>query len=168
MSSSFTLPPLPFQPLLDSYRAITGNELTPQTMQLLNTSQLTLVAYDILRREVMEGGFIQLIYNGYGAFIFQNPFGTLMRQWGIDRMATLINKARQHYRHYAPQIMAAQTDDDFMALYEQMPQFDSCDDLFIDIEEDITRQILAYTEQHPEEFLPADEQHKNQEPQGIV
>jgi hypothetical protein len=46
------------------YDAI-GGELTPETMAELNTDQLTLLAWDTLHKEVMDGGFVQLIYNGY-------------------------------------------------------------------------------------------------------
>ena len=59
-----------------------GGELTPETMSALNSSQITLLAYDTLRRELMEGGFVQLIYNGYGPFIFKNPFAKVLKGWG--------------------------------------------------------------------------------------
>ena len=51
-----------------------GGELTTETMPMLNVNQITLLAYDIFHEEVMDGGFVQLIHNGYGGFIFQNPF----------------------------------------------------------------------------------------------
>ena len=54
------------------YDAI-GGELTAESMQQLNADQLTLLAWKILHDEVMDGGFVQLIYNGYGPFIFKNP-----------------------------------------------------------------------------------------------
>ena len=42
-----------------------GGQLTTETMGELNTDQLTLLAWDILHQEVMDGGFIQLIHNGF-------------------------------------------------------------------------------------------------------
>ena len=56
-----------------------GGILTGESMLKLNSDQITLIAYMILRNEVMEGGFIQLIHNGYGPFIFENPFAKAMR-----------------------------------------------------------------------------------------
>ena len=47
-----------------------GGELNAENMQQLSVAQITLLAYDILHEEVMDGGFVQLIYNGYGGFIF--------------------------------------------------------------------------------------------------
>ena len=147
-------PPLPEEllTLIDRYDVMTGGELTAETMQRLNVDQLTLYAYHIVRREVMQGGFIQLIYNGYGGFIFHNPFAKVIRQWGLDELATLINKARKYEQRYGEQIASAQTDDDFMALYEQMPQFDDCDDAFVEKEEMFTSQVAAYVRQHSGAF----------------
>lgn len=50
--------------------AIDG-ELTLENMEQLNADQITLLAWNILHEEVMDGGYIQLIHNGYGAFIFK-------------------------------------------------------------------------------------------------
>lgn len=43
-----------------------GGRLDAETMPLLNGEQITLLAYVALRDEVMDGGFVQLIHNGYG------------------------------------------------------------------------------------------------------
>ena len=47
-----------------------GGKLDAEAMARLNAPQITLLAYRILRDEVMDGGFVQLIHNGYGGFIF--------------------------------------------------------------------------------------------------
>ena len=64
-----------------------GGEVNAETLPLLNGEQTTLLAYFILREEVMDGGFIQLIHNGYGPFIFLNPFAKAMRLLGIKDLA---------------------------------------------------------------------------------
>ena len=43
-----------------------GGKLTCDNMSELNADQITLIAYTVLRDEVMDGGFVQLIYNGWG------------------------------------------------------------------------------------------------------
>ena len=68
-----------------------GGELNAQTMPLLAPDQITLLAYMRVREEVMDGGFVQLIHNGYGPFIFLNPFAKAMRLWGIKEMTNLIS-----------------------------------------------------------------------------
>ena len=59
-----------------------GGKLDADTMTSYSADQITLLAYDILRSEMLEGGFIQLIHNGYGPFIFLNPFAKAIRLWG--------------------------------------------------------------------------------------
>ena len=61
------------QVFIDRYREVIGGELNAGNMGLLNGEQISLLAYALFREEVMDGGFIQLIHNGYGPFIFDNP-----------------------------------------------------------------------------------------------
>ena len=74
------------------YEAI-GGELTAETMSELNADQLTLLAWDILHEEVMGGGFVQLIHNGYGAFIFKNPVAKVLRMWELREPSKLLYEA---------------------------------------------------------------------------
>ena len=60
-----------------------GGELTAETMGELNSDQITLLAWDILHEEMMDGGMIQLIHNGYGPFIWLNPTDKAFRNWGL-------------------------------------------------------------------------------------
>ena len=46
-----------------------GGRLNSESMDKLSSEQHTLLAYKWLRDEVMEGGFIQLIYNGYAPYV---------------------------------------------------------------------------------------------------
>lgn len=59
--------------VVQAVKQTAGGELTAESMQQLTADQITLWGYDILHEEVMDGGFIQLIYNGYGPFFFDNP-----------------------------------------------------------------------------------------------
>ena len=70
------------QVFVDAIGNAIDNKLTLETMQQLNADQITLLAWSYLHQEVMDGGYVQLIYNGYGAFIFKNPFAVAMRNWG--------------------------------------------------------------------------------------
>ena len=73
------------QVFTDRYKEVIGGELTAESMPLLTGEQHTLLAYQIFRDEVMDGGFCQLIQNGYGGYIFANPFAKVMRLWGSGR-----------------------------------------------------------------------------------
>lgn len=129
-----------------------GGELNAETMAELNADQITLLAYSIVQSEVMDGGFIQLIYNGYGGFIFINPFNKAVRAWGLDDLSGLIKKAGNLYRKYRSEIECECTDDEFMAMFEKYPEFDDLDDKFVENEEQWTSAIAHYIDEHIDRF----------------
>ena len=133
------------------YDAI-GGELTAEGMAMLNSDQITLLGYHILCDEVMDGGFVQLIHNGYGPFFFRNPFAKAMRTWGLQDLAKLVNKAHRLYGKYHEDIEADCTDEEFMALFERFSQFDDCDDEFVENEEQWTQMIAFYIDEHIDRF----------------
>ena len=125
-----------------------GGELTADTMSQLSADQITLLAYQILHDEVMEGGFIQLIHNGYGPFIFLNPFAKAMRLWGAREFSKLVYDGRKLYEQHAEDLTKDCTDEEFMALYEQYEEFDELDDNFIEMEEEVTEVVAHYIDEH--------------------
>ena len=129
-----------------------GGELTPDTLQQLNSDQITLLAWDILHEEVMDGGFVQLIHNGYGPFIFKNPLAKAMKLWGLRELSKLIYAGHTLYIKYGEALERDCTDDEFMALFEQYPEFDDMDDEFVEQEEVWTEQIARYIDEHIERF----------------
>lgn len=141
------------QVFIDAINTAIGGQLTQDNMAQLNADQITLLGWSYLHREVMEGGYIQLIYNGYGAFIFKNPFAVAMRNWGLRELYTHIKHAKKFYDKYHEEIEKVVSDDDFMALYEQMPEFDEFDDEFIVNEEHWCEMIAAYIDDHIDNFV---------------
>ena len=131
--------------------AIEG-QLTTETMSELNSDQITLLAYSMLRDEVMDGGFVQLIHNGYGPFIFKNPFAKAIKQWGLRDLSKLIYNAHSLYVKYGAEIEKECTDEEFMALFEQFEEFDEMDDAFVENEEDWTNMVAVYIDDHIENF----------------
>lgn len=128
-------------------------QLTAETMAELSTDQLALLAWDALHEEVMGGGYIQLIYNGWGAFIFRNPLAKIFRNWGIDGLSTHLKHAQKPYEKYQGEIEQELTDEEFMALFEQMPEFDDFDDEFVEREEEWTSRIAVYVDDHLDDFI---------------
>lgn len=136
----------------DAIREAIGGELNAESMKELNASQITLLAYDILRTELMDGGFVQLIHNGYGGFIFLNPFAKMMRLWGLKDLQDLIYDARKPYERHHQEIEKECSDDEFMAMFEQFEAFDDMDDRFVANEEEYTESIAHYVDEHLDEF----------------
>ena len=136
----------------DAIMEAIGGELNETTMQKLNGEQITLLAYIILRNEVMDGGFVQLIHNGYGGFIFLNPFAKAMRLWGAHDFSKLVYKGRKLFEKYGEELTKECSDEEFMALFEQYPEFDVLDDEFVECEEEVTEIIARYVDEHIEQF----------------
>ena len=129
-----------------------GGQLTAENMGELNADQITLLAWDTLHEEVMDGGFVQLIHNGYGPFIFKNPFAKAMKLWGLRDLSKLIYDAHSLWLKHREQIERELTEEEFMALFEQMPEFDDLDDAFIENEEEWMSMVAHYVDEHIENF----------------
>lgn len=138
------------------YDAI-GGELTAVSMAELNADQVTLLAYITLRDEMMDGGMVQLIHNGYGAFLFNNPFAKAVKLWGIKDLSKLMYNAYPLYRLHHEDIERECTDEEFAALYEQFPKFDDIDDEFVENEERWTAQVAEYIDNNIEKFCVIEE-----------
>ena len=106
------------QVFIDRYREVIGGELNAGNMGMLNGEQISLLAYALFREEVMDGGFIQLIHNGYGPFIFDNPFAKAMRLMGAHDFSKLVYKGKRLYDKYKEELTKDCSDEEFMALFE--------------------------------------------------
>ena len=129
-----------------------GGELNAETMQRLNPDQITLLAYCIYREEVMDGGHVQLIHNGYGPFIFLNPFAKAMRLWGAKEFSKLVYGGRKFFEENQKTLTKECSDEAFMAIYENFPEADDLDDEFIIMEEEVTAIVARYIDEHIQNF----------------
>lgn len=136
----------------DAYLKAVGGELTAQTMPQLNGEQISLLAYVMFRDEVMDGGFVQLIHNGYGPFIFDNPFAKAMRLMGAHDFSKLVYKAKKLYDVHKEELTCECNDEEFMALFEKFDKFEDLDDAFIEMEEEVTEALARYVDEHIELF----------------
>lgn len=140
------------QVFTDRYLEVIGGELNAETMSMLNGEQITLLAYIMFRDEVMDGGFIQLIHNGYGPFIFENPFAKAMRLMGAKPFSKLVYEGRALYEKYGTELTKECSEQEFMELFERFPEFDDLDDEFIEMEEQVTATLACYVDEHLELF----------------
>lgn len=141
------------QVVVDAIKDYVGGQLTTEAFQVLEPDHITLWGYVMLRDELCDGGFIQLIHNGYGPFFFHNPFAKAMRLWGLKDFSKFIYRARELYDEHHEDLERELTDEEFMALYEAYPQFDDLDDEFIANEEEITSQVAHYLDDHLLDFI---------------
>ncbi|MEG1562483.1 MAG: DMP19 family protein [Bacteroides sp.] len=134
------------------YKEEIGKELTAETMPLLTGEQHSLLAYQFFRDEIMDGGFCQLIQNGYGGYIFDNPFAKVMRIWGAEDFSKLIYKAKKIYDANRADLEKERTNEEFMAMYEPYEAFDDLEEEYFSMEEQVTALIAAYVDEHLDLF----------------
>ncbi|MDD6892289.1 MAG: DMP19 family protein [Bacteroidales bacterium] len=141
------------QVVVDACLAATGGGVDAATMPLLNGWQHSLLGYHFFREEVDEGGFIQLIQNGYGPYIFLNPFAKAMRLMGAKDFSKLLYEAREIYDAHREDLERDCTEDEFMAMYERYEAFDDLEERFMDMEEEVTETLARYVDEHLEDFV---------------
>lgn len=136
----------------DKYLEVIGGQINTQTMPLLNGYQHALLSFRIFVDEVEVGGFIQLIQNGYGPYIFDNPFAKSMRIMGAKKFSKLIYAAKTIYDKHKEELEKERTEDEFMELYEQYDKLGDLDDEFLEMEEIVTDALAHYVDEHIDEF----------------
>ena len=140
------------QVFTDAYLEALGGKITADNMQLLNGSQHTLLAHRFFQDEMRDGGFVQLIQNGYGGYIFENPFAKAIKQFGAAELAKLIYKAKEIYDPNKTALERETTEEEFNAMYVDFEVFDDLEELYFDIEEQQTSLIAAYVDNHIADF----------------
>lgn len=138
-----------------------GGQLTNDNMDLLSLDEHCLLAYRYLRDEVMQGGFIQLIQNGYGPYVLSGPFPMLLKkEWGLKDFSKLIYNVAHEYKAHKEQLEADKSDEDFMAQYEQYEKLnDYGDDFLDDWEEEITPLIADIFKERQKQHNGKEERH---------
>ena len=140
------------QVFIDKYLEVTGGEINASTMPLLNGHQHTLLGYHFLREELNVGGFVQLIQNGYGPYIFDTPFAKAMRLFGLKEFSKLFYAAKKIYDENKEDLEKERDDEAFMAMYVEYEAFDDLEEKFMEMEEYVTAKLAEYVDEHLELF----------------
>ena len=136
----------------DAYLEAVGGNLNASGMDKLNGYQHTLLAYRFLSDEINEGGFVQLIQNGYGGYIFGNPVAKALKQFGAVEMGKLLYKAKEIYDANRERLERETSEDEFMAMYEEFEAFDDLEEQFFIVEEETTAAIARFVDENLAEF----------------
>jgi hypothetical protein len=75
-----------------------------------------------------------------------------MRLWGLREFSKFLYSARELYVQYKKEIEKECSDEEFMAMFEQYPEFDELDDAFVEMEEEVTAAVAHYVDEHIENF----------------
>lgn len=126
-----------------------GGQLTDDVMDRLSLDEHCLLAYRYLRDEVMEGGWFQLIQNGFGPYILLGPLPMLMKkEWGLKDFGQYLFDVSREYKKNKEELERDKTDEEFMASYEQFETLNEMGDDFLDEWEEMVTPaiVMGYIE----------------------
>lgn len=136
----------------DAYLEELGGDITAENMDRLNGYQHTLLALRFFAEEVNQGGFVQLVQNGYGGYLFNNPVAKALRLMGATGLSKILYKAKEIYDAHREELEKETTEEEFMAMYTDFEQFDELEEKFFYIEEEEITIIAHYVDEHLEDF----------------
>ncbi len=119
----------------------------------LSDGQQLLLAYDYMRMQVGQGGFIQFIQNGYIGLLpsMIEQLYTL----NLPAMAKVLDDVLKVYVLNRDLLNKQTTVEEFAKLYDELKEFELIDDQFNQLNEQTIRQILDYAYSHLDEFVTA-------------
>lgn len=127
-------------------------------MRCLNDEQHTLTAFCYLDSKVQEGGFVQLIAEGYGEYVFHNPLADSLRRWRIKPTPKVLDKAKALYERDGAKIEAmAQEGAAVATIRARFPDFEELDGEYYDTADDDMTAAAEYVSENWEKFAAIDD-----------
>lgn len=140
--------------VLEPYEnAIEEAEDEEEILDQLSDDQHALLIYNALYGQVTNGGFLQLIHNGYGQFVFDPVFVEDLQRWSMNETATLLEKAMAIYEENKTLLEQERDLEQFSALYKQFTAFEPLDSKFYDIMDEEVKRFRNYIEAHLDSFV---------------
>ena len=121
------------QLFIGKYHELLSSDPTGQIQNQFTAEQNILMAFNILDGQVCKGGFIQLIENGYGSYIFDTPLSDYLRDWGASTTADVIDQAAILYYQKKDILEREKTLEEFVKMYQEHLEFEPLDDTFLQI-----------------------------------
>ena len=128
----------------DKYLTEIDSNITAENMHKLNGHQHALLAYRYFWEEINHGGFVQLIQNGYGGYIFDNPTAKAWKLFGAEKTAKIIYKAKEIFDANRVELERETTDEEFHSMYVDFEVFDELEEHYFSIEKEQTAIISRY------------------------
>ena len=131
---------------IDHYYETISSSQNEEIMNEFSAEQHTLLAFNSLYGQVTNGGFLQLIQNGYGSYVFDNPFSEHIKNWGALEMAKIVDDAKIIYDQHKDALEKETTIEEFSKMYDEYTDFEPLDDKFYEIMDDEVEIIRKYVE----------------------
>lgn len=120
-------------------------------IETLSPGQELLIRYDYVRMQVLQGGFIQLIQNGYVNLLLAMP--QMLQQIGAPEMAQLLDDVLKVYALNIDDLSKETTVEEFAKLYQEFIEFEELDKRFAEHNANAEKAIVSYALRFPDEFM---------------
>jgi hypothetical protein len=145
-----------------------------ETMPKLNSSQQTYLTFYLIDGSMryggshsdpanpaenwsIKGGFLQLMYDGYGEYVFEKPFAKRIKTWGAIKISEIVEKARSIYEKHKNRVEKIKTEKELSSLCSEITDFEMLDDEYRMVSSEETEKIKEYIENNTNEFATIDE-----------
>ena len=132
-----------------------------EIMPELNSSQQTFLTYHLFDESMRSGssrcGFLRVMYNGYGEYVFQKPFSKIVKSWGAEKIIEIVENARVLYEKYKDKMKKIKTREELSDLYLQIADFKTLNHEYMMNQDGETEIIKNYIENNINEFAIIDE-----------
>jgi hypothetical protein len=147
----------------DGYLTAVGGALTAENMEMPSAEQHAVLCYRYVLDEVMEGGFIQLIMNGFAPYVLEGPFPMVVKkEWGsvegqekvMKDFSKLLYEVKKEYHKHQEEFAKEMDDEEFMAMYEQLEELNELGDDFLDEhQEEVTPAVAKMIMENMDKFI---------------
>lgn len=119
-------------------------------MNELSEGQQLLLSYDYVQTQVLQGGFIQFIQNGYVSLLLSLP--GWLEDIGANEMSKVIDDVLKVYVLNRERLDSETSVEDFAKLYNEFKEFEILDNEFAQLNDETIHQILDYALEAIEDF----------------
>lgn len=137
---------------IDRYENMLHSEGAEEIVEQFNPEQHTLLAFNYLYAQVTNGGFLQLIQNGYGEYVFNNSNSATLKNWGATQIAAIMDSAEKIYEKHKTELEKERTIEEFSKLYEEFTGFETLDNKFYEVMDSEVEIIKSYVENNLNQF----------------
>lgn len=117
----------------------------------LSPGQELILRYDYIRVQVLQGGFIQLIQNGYINLLA--PLPEMFTQLGCNALAKVLDNVLKVYTLNHAILDKETSVEEFAKLYEEFTEFETLDEEFVSLNEQTVKALVEYALRFPDEFM---------------
>jgi hypothetical protein len=138
--------------LLEAYERLASPDIPLAKINSFTDEAAVLLLFCALKGQVENGGFIQLIQNGYGPALFDSPFIRDIARWGATQLAGLTEQAKNIYTANKAYLERPRDIPEFSALYKEFQAFEPLENRFYEIIDSQTAIVRTYVESHFDHF----------------